>query len=377
MPDFTRNKYLFLTLKVFQATGGIEKVCRVVGKALYESVVQYGSRIELLSMYDRSQDANHNAYFPSEIFRGYNQNKILFVFSSLWKSRKSDTIILSHINLLLIGYLIKKIRPQKKLVLFAHGIEIWDSLPWYRKKMLKHCDHILAVSAFTKEKVIRCNQVDEDKCLVLNNCLDPYLPNGNEFQKKGALRKKLGINEGDFILFTLTRISAKERYKGYDQVIRSLSVLRGNYPNIRYVIGGSYDQEERAYIMRIAEEEGVKDLLHLTGFIPDEDLVAYFKMADVYVMPSMKEGFGIVFIEAMYYGLPVIAGNKDGSVDALLKGELGVLVNPTDKNSIETAIQHLLSKKQSGFEQRELLMDHFSYEVYKRKLGELLYESSI
>ena len=59
-------------------------------------------------------------------------------------------------------------------------------------------------------------------------------------------------------------------------------------------------------------------------------------------MPSEKEGFGIVFIEAMFYGKPVIAGNKDGSVDALCNGELGLLVDPGSVTEIATAIKKML-----------------------------------
>ena len=65
-----------------------------------------------------------------------------------------------------------------------------------------------------------------------------------------------------------------------------------------------------------------------TGYVKDEEVAAHFSIADIYIMPSTKEGFGIIFIEAMFYGKPVIAGNKDGSADALQNGTLGILVNP-------------------------------------------------
>jgi glycosyltransferase involved in cell wall biosynthesis len=74
----------------------------------------------------------------------------------------------------------------------------------------------------------------------------------------------------------------------------------------------------------------------------------------------------------MYYGLPVIAGNKDGSVDALCNGELGLLVDPLDTVAIETAIEKILINKNAFMPNRELLMKHFSYEQYKLQLELIL-----
>ena len=111
---------LFLTLKVFSATGGIEKVCRVAGKVLFERTISTSNKFEIYSMYDKQNDANENSYFPNEIFYGFNENKINFILKSIWHSRKFDTIVLSHINLLLVGWIIKTLMPKKKIILFAH-----------------------------------------------------------------------------------------------------------------------------------------------------------------------------------------------------------------------------------------------------------------
>jgi glycosyltransferase involved in cell wall biosynthesis len=74
-------------------------------------------------------------------------------------------------------------------------------------------------------------------------------------------------------------------------------------------------------------------------------LPAYYQLADVFVMPSTGEGFGIVFLEASATGLPVIGGNRDGSVDALAEGRLGALVDPNDVNGLAQAIVTALDQK--------------------------------
>ena len=84
-----KNNILFLTLRVFSATGGIEKVCRVAGKALYENSITNDSRVEVYSMYDHKKDVYHNNYFPNEIFKGFKEKKIKFILSSFWNARNS------------------------------------------------------------------------------------------------------------------------------------------------------------------------------------------------------------------------------------------------------------------------------------------------
>ena len=80
------------------------------------------------------------------------------------------------------------------------------------------------------------------------------------------------------------------------------------------------------------------------------------------------EGFGIVFIEAMHYGLPVIAGNRDGSADALNNGKFGQLINPDDHKEIANAIEKIINNKNAFKPNQKELMDKFSYAVYKENL---------
>jgi glycosyltransferase involved in cell wall biosynthesis len=94
-------------------------------------------------------------------------------------------------------------------------------------------------------------------------------------------------------------------------------------------------------------------------------------------MPSEKEGFGIVFIEAMHYGKPVIAGNKDGSVDALLNGQLGALVNPESVAEITCALKKMIVCPGQLAPNQKLLKEHFSFEVYRKRWEKVLIENLV
>jgi phosphatidyl-myo-inositol dimannoside synthase len=365
------KKVLFLTLRVFSATGGIEKVCRVFAKALTD-ISASASKIEpkVLSMYDGQADVV-SKYISPVIFTAFNSRKIQFVVSSLLQGSRSDAIIISHINLLSIGYLVKLFFPKKKLLLFVHGIEVWDNLSLARKKMLYKCDVILSVSQFTKDKLLgQCEKMAEEKVVVLNNCLDPFLPPRLN-SKDDTLLKKYGLSKSNIILLTLTRMSSKELYKGYDNVLYSIKTLKEKYPAIKYMIVGRYDEAEKHRLDNIIQQHSLQQHVVFTGYIPDEELAAHYSLADVYVMPSKKEGFGIVFIEAMYYGLPVIAGNKDGSVDAVGNGKLGILVDPDDQQNIDRSIEQVMLHTDSYKPDKTLLNQLFSYDVYKTRIQDI------
>lgn len=365
-------KTLLLTLRTFSATGGIEKVCRILGKALYEQAMENNGRFEICSMYDSDKDAENNEYFPALCFKGYEVSKLKYFMAMLAKGRIFDTVIMSHINLLPIGWMIKKISPSTKIILLAHGIEIWDKVGERKRKMLQTCDVIAAVSSYTRDKVIQNQQVSPEKCVVLNNCLDPYLPIPSVIGKTDKLLSKYGFEKTDKILMTLTRLSSRERYKGYDNVIEAMGRLGELGANVKYLIAGSYDQVEKKYLENHIQKLGLTGRVVMSGYVMDEELEAHFALADIYIMPSRKEGFGIVFIEAMYYGLPVIAGNKDGSVDALLNGQLGELVNPDNIPEISQALTKYIIGIENIHPNQQLLQNNFGYKAYKAKLNVLL-----
>ena len=138
---------------------------------------------------------------------------------------------------------------------------------------------------------------------------------------------------------TISRLSAGEQYKGHDRVIRLLPRLAAEFPDIAYVIGG--DGDDRGRLETLATGQGVAHLCRFIGHIPDEEIVEHYRMADVLVMPSTGEGFGIVFLEAMACGTPAIGLDVDGSVDPLERNPIGYAVSET---TLHRCIAQLLAR---------------------------------
>ncbi|HZX58689.1 MAG TPA: glycosyltransferase family 4 protein, partial [Mucilaginibacter sp.] len=328
----------------FSSTGGIQKITRTLAYALFHIAKQKEWEFNLWSVYDSRYDLM-DKYLSADNFTGFGRNKIKIGLKTLDKSFSSDIVILTHINLALFGLVIKVLNPKCKVWLIAHGIEVWRPLTFIKKMFLKrYCDKIICVSSFTKKQMIRWHNSDPDKCVVLNNALDPFMNLPVDFSKPEYLLNRYSLTPSDKVIFTLTRLASSEQYKGYEQVIKAVSHLKLKFPEIKYMLSGQYDSAEEKRIRELIKLCEVEEQVILTGFLTEKELADYFLLADLFVLPSKKEGFGIVFIEALACGLPVICGNADGSIDAIRNGELGTAINVDDQDELEKAIIKYLEK---------------------------------
>jgi glycosyltransferase involved in cell wall biosynthesis len=372
------SKVLFLNLTAFTLTGGIEKFNKCFLKALREIRNEDGGNVAAFSAHDKEVDEK---YFDTKDYKCFAGSRMPFVLQSIWAARKYDHIIIAHLNMAIIGKAVKMLFPKKKITVIVHGIEVMQPLTGYKKEVLNGADRVLTVSEFTKSKLMALQQTDNNKVRILNNTVDPYFPLPENFAINNDMRKRYGLKGTDKVMFTLTRMAHNEQYKGYDIVLQCLPELLQTYPDLKYVVSGKYDAQEKARVDEIIKQNGLEQVVTLTGFIDDSELIAHYQMADLFIMPSRGEGFGIVFIEAMACGLPVIAGNQDGSTEALRNGELGTLVNPESKEEIINAVTRFFSKPvlteadKKDLQQRTL--GHFGFNVYKARLKNILREISL
>ena len=106
------------------------------------------------------------------------------------------------------------------------------------------------------------------------------------------------------MLLTVGRMDSRERYKGHDLVIAALPALVAKGHDVAYVIIG--DGDDRARLENLARDTGMSERVHFLGAVEPERLVEAYRMADLFVMPSTGEGFGIAFLEAMACGTPAL-----------------------------------------------------------------------
>jgi len=370
------KKIILYSLQTFSSTGGIQKMSRTLAHSLYQLSEKNEWDFEFWSAYDYNEELM-TRYLPAKNFRGFGIKRYDFVFKAIANARKQDIIILTHVNMAIVGILIKTINPKCKVWLIAHGIEIWKPLPIIKSLFLKICDKILCVSNFTKQKMIDVHNVNLEVCIVLNNAIDPFMQLPTRFAKPENLLKRYGLSITDPVIFTLTRLSSTELYKGHDHVIKALAKIKKTYPAIKYILSGKYDSQEKLRIEKLITDSGVEDQVILTGFLKEEELAEHFLLANLFILPSKKEGFGIVFIEALACGLPVICGNADGSIDAICNGALGKAINPDSLEELEKTAIEILNNPLTDSERRNLQSEclaHFDENSYMKKLELLINE---
>ena len=216
----------------------------------------------------------------------------------------------------------------------AHGIEIWGHLYGLQLAGIKACRGLLPVSQFTQKVMLDAGALDPDKVLVVPDTFRQHaFATG---PKPDFLLQRHGLRPDQPVILTVGRLAASEAYKGQDHVIQSLPAIRRVLPDLRYVIVGAGDDEAR--LRALAETHGQSHAVIFAGFVPENELAAYYRLSDLFVMPSIGEGFGIVYLEALASGRPCIVGNVDASPEAIDHGRLGFIVDPDSHPQIASAV---------------------------------------
>jgi glycosyltransferase involved in cell wall biosynthesis len=298
-----------------------------------------------------------------------------FVDELFWAAMRDrpDFIIMTHVNFAPVAHWLRLLF-RIPYVAVGHGVEVWEIRNFQVCRALRAANHLLAVSHFTQQRMASALDVEETRIALLPNTFDPqqFYPE----RKPHFLLKRYGLKANQPVILTIARLASAERYKGYDQILRALPFVRMQYPDVLYVLGGR--GPDRPRVERLIRELDIAANVTLAGFLPDYELRNHYNLCDVFAMPSKGEGFGIVFLEALGCGKPVVAGNKDGSVDAVLNGELGALVDPDDVNAIAKSLQNAIhhqdrsENNEIGQLLRDRVIDVYGYDRFRSTLKAVL-----
>jgi glycosyltransferase involved in cell wall biosynthesis len=171
---------------------------------------------------------------------------------------------------------------------------------------------------------------------------------------------------------TVARLWSGDIYKGVDVTIRALPTIAQAFPTVKYLVIGRGDDQPR--LAALAQDLGVADRVVFAGFVPTEKLVDHYRLADAYVMPS-QEGFGIVYLEALACGVPVLSGDQDGSADPLQDGHLGWRVPHRDADAVAVACVEILKGQDPrcrGDWLRKEALAQFSAPVLAKRMAKAL-----
>jgi phosphatidylinositol alpha-1,6-mannosyltransferase len=267
------------------------------------------------------------------------ESRLAYSLAALWSAvthRPIDLVFCGHLFMAPLAAVVSRVL-NVPLWLQVHGVDVWHELSGPQRRSVELATVVTSVSRYTRRRLLQWVGIDPARVKVLPNTVDPQYQPG---PKPGYLLERHAAG-GKKVLMTVSRLSSLERYKGHDRVIRTLPRVSEQHPETIYLIVG--DGDDRPRLESLAVECGVAKNVQFTGSVPQENLPDYFRLADVFVMPSIGEGFGIVFLEALASGICVIGGDRDGSVDPLADGQLGRTVDPDNAQELIAAICAALS----------------------------------
>lgn len=320
-------RILYLVPDMFGSPGGIARHGHTVCRALTSSF-----DVSVVALHDQREAHQEAAKaFPQMEYEACSSNRLKFVTKALRGLRQRPSLILiEHPNFSHLGWLLARLR-RVPCVVITHGVDIWTPLSPLRRKAITWAERVICVSHFSAKRAREANGIAEERIRVLHNCLDP------DYKKIKTERGKASHPS----LLTVSRILRSEEYKGHDLVIRALPTVLERFPNLIYNIVG--DGDGRSQMETLAKQQKVSHAVRFHGVVPDETLANFYANTSLFVMPSRREGFGLVFLEAMAQGIPVIGGSEDATPEVIQDGESGLIVNPTSVEAVAAAISRLLS----------------------------------
>lgn len=208
-----------------------------------------------------------------------------------------------------------------------------DGLEWW---MTYESKRVIVTSNSMKNELRDHFRLPEEKIDVIPNAIDM-----TKYQKnvdRESVRRRYGVGPHEKLVLFVGRLVPQ---KGVEYLIRAVPSIVKRHPEAKFIIIG--DGWSRSYLESLSMSTGHRDKIRFVGFISDSELVEQTMSADVLVIPSIYEPFGIVALEGMAAGVPVVAGNVGGLAEIIEHDRTGVLVYPRSPESIAWGVKRVLS----------------------------------
>ncbi|WP_334655596.1 glycosyltransferase family 4 protein [Sphingomonas panaciterrae] len=299
------------------------------GRALFVGIAAHGHG-GIQAFNRRVAAALASLAVPADVVMRADEGDWRFARRALRLLPASDLLLIGHVNLLPLAALHRLVRPRGRRILFAHGIEVWGD-PTYRAVrrwepalLSRTISQVAVVSGYSRDRMAAAFGLPHARFTIFPNAVDlpPDAP-----PARGTRQR---------LVLAVSRLGAAEGAKNLDALIRALPLI----PDARLMIVG--EGPLRDSLRRLAETLGVAGRVDLPGALDPAALAHAFAVASVFALPSSKEGFGIVYLEAWAAGLPVVGSCHGAAGEVIRDGIDGFTIDPADIAALAERLRRLL-----------------------------------
>jgi phosphatidyl-myo-inositol dimannoside synthase len=260
-----------------------------------------------------------------------------FAATVLWQviRWRPDVIVYTHLHLARLQLVVRWLWPRATALMVAYGYEVWEPLSWPKRTALRTCDAILMLTRFVARRMDAANGSDHAPVMIVGAAL-------SDDWTRGVIPRREPTGGG--AVLAVARLETLDREKGVDRVIEAFPQVLEKLPTavLRIVGEGS----DRPRLEALARRLGVDERVRFLGAVDDAALKRLYASSDLLALPSIQEGFGLVYLEAMAHGLPsVVAAGTAGS-EVVEHGLTGLAVDPDDLRELADAMVHLLTDQE-------------------------------
>ncbi|HEX2852756.1 MAG TPA: asparagine synthase (glutamine-hydrolyzing) [Opitutaceae bacterium] len=355
-----RSRTLLIAPEIFVSEGGITRILQIYLKALCD-LAGADQAVRLLALNDAVVDSIDLRRTSSDTLEDWfvcTRHKPRFVRAALRMSRGCDRLICGHVAQLPVAWAARQLNRRLRYYLVAHGIEVWRPFTLAERIALRGAEKIFCVSDFTRRELLRHCPLPEGRAVVLHNALDPWF----------EIAPGAPLAACPPVILVVTRLTYSDRYKGVEHMIQAMPAIRAAIPNATLRIIGRGDDLPRLQMIR--NQLGLATAVEFLGYVNDKRMDAELRACRLFALPSEREGFGLVFLEAMAHGRPCL-GARAGGIPEVIDADTGVLATYGDVPGIATAAIGALHRE---WNEQTILnrARHFSYSPFKDRLASLL-----
>ncbi len=325
---------VFLVGSEFFRLGGIQHVNRTLIHALEAASANFPLELSVFSR----KDAGTEPACKTGTFRFHGAKGNLPAFSGhlagMTAILRPHIILFTHVRLLPLAWACKLLSPETRIAVLCHGIEVWEKANRGTGRSLALADWVLSPSQFTRKRLMECHRVPAERIQVIPHGL------GKDWDFSSIAPKTAFHAPRLLTVCRMSRDDSRYGTKGVDTLLEAMPTLREQFPGIRLAVVG--DGDDRARLEAKRDELQLQSCVEFLGPLTDPQLRQEYARATLFVLPSDLEGFGIVFLEAMAYGLPVIARKAAASPELVQDGVTGALVVSPRASDLANVISRLL-----------------------------------